>query len=286
MKIIALSNHQCDLGEGPVWDTGAQALYWVDSLAPRIYRYDAGSRRSEVWELAGNQIGSIAVREQGGLILAMDQGFYTFEPETGRSEMIAQPLAGRDRLRFNDGKVDPFGAFVSGAMNIDAHGSENCPMFRLTPEMDVIEVLDGFHCFNGPCFSPDGEQLYVSGREPGVIEVFDYGRRQQPRNGRKLLENCNPDGATVDAQGFVWSAQWDDACLLRISPTGQVDTRLPLPRQVVTSVMFGGAGLDVIYVTTAAVEYYGATPAGELPGRVLVVEESGFRGRPEPYFKG
>ncbi len=286
MKISALNDHQCHLGEGPLWDVAEQALYWVDSYAPRIFRYDSSSARTLSWDLPGRQVGSVAVRERGGLILAMDQGFYAFEPRTGEVEIIAMPLAGCEGLRLNDGKVDPFGSFVAGGMNIDYRQNENCPMFCLSPQLEVTEILDGFDCFNGPCFDDKGDLLYVTGRNDGVIEVFDYGSGQTPRNGRVLLEDCNPDGATVDAEGFIWSAQWDSECLLRIAPDGRVDTRLEIPGQVISSVMFGGAELDRIFVTTVGDEVHGAAPAGELPGRLLVIEGSGFRGRAEPRFKG
>jgi sugar lactone lactonase YvrE len=257
MKIYALDDQQCHLGEGPLWDVTEQA-----------------------------QVGSLALRERGGLILAMDQGFYAFEPQTGEVEAIAIPLAGRQGLRLNDGKVDPFGSFVAGGMNIDYRQSENCPMFRLSPRLEVEQILDGFECFNGPCFDEAGDLLYVTGRDEGVIEVFDYGPAQKPRNGRVLLAGCNPDGATVDAEGFIWSAQWDDECLLRISPDGEVDMRLQVPGQIVSSVTFGGNELDQIFVTTVGDEVHGAVPAGESPGRLLVIEDSGFRGRAEPRFKG
>jgi L-arabinonolactonase len=286
MRIRALSEHRCHLGEGPLWDQQEQALYWVDSYGPTLYRYTSDSGQTELWQLPGRQVGSIALRERGGLILAMDQGFYTFDAESGHAEVIALPLAGREGLRLNDGKVDPFGSFVTGGMNTDYRQHENCPMLHLSAQLEVSEILDGFDCFNGPCFSDDGALLYVTGRTDGVIEVFDYGAQQRPRNGRVLLQDCNPDGATVDAEGFVWSAQWDDACLLRIAPDGSVDTRLEIPGQIVTSVMFGGADLDSIFVTTIGDRVEDATPVGDASGRVLVIEGSGFRGRAEPRFKG
>jgi len=286
LRLSALDDHRCRLGEGPLWDAAAGILYWVDSLGPALcrHRLDHGSTR--VTALPGRQVGCLAVRAAGGLVLAMDQGFYLYDPDADAIESLAQPLAGRDGLRFNDGKADPFGGFVAGAMNIDPDGRDNASMYLLTPELDVVEILDGFQCFNGPCFSPDGERLYVTGRREGVIEVFDYGREQRPRNGRVLLEGCNPDGATVDAAGYIWSAQWDDECLLRIAPDGRIDARLPVPGQVVSSVMFGGSELERMFLTTLGCDYYGAVPRGESPGRLLVVDDSGYRGRPEPYFKG
>ncbi len=286
MKISTLSEHCCHLGEGPLWDHQTQTLYWVDSYAPGLYRYDMLNRTIDYHDLPGRQVGSLAVREQGGLILAMDRGFYTFDPETGTTKLLAEPLGGRDGLRLNDGKVDPFGAFVTGGMNIDFTQSENCPMFRLSPTLEVTEILDGFECFNGPCFSENGNYLYVTGRTDRVIEVFDYGPAQVPRNGRHLIDGVNPDGATVDAQGYIWSAQWDDECLIRISPDGVIDARLPISGQVVSSVMFGGPKLDLMFVTTIGDEVHGTAPTGDNPGRLLVIEDSGYRGRPEPRFKG
>ena len=140
-------------------------------------------------------------------------------------------------------------------------------MYRLSPELELSEILDGFVCFNGPCFSADGELLYVTGRDESAIEVFDYGAEQRPRNGRVLLEDCNPDGATVDAEGYVWSAQWDDASIIRIAPDGVIDKRIDFPGQVVSSVMFGGPKLDLIYVTTTAGEVHGVCPCRRQGGQ-------------------
>jgi L-arabinonolactonase len=251
-----------------------------------LYRHDFASANTRSWSLPGHTIGSLAVRASGGLILAMDQGLYLFDPATGDIESIAQPLAGKDGLRLNDGKVDPFGNFVTGAMNIDFRQNLNGSMYRLSPDLQLTEVLDGFSCFNGPCFSANGDRLYLTGRDEGVIEVFDYGCNELPTNGQVLLANCNPDGATVDAEGYLWSAQWDDACIIRISPDGEIDRRIDFPGQVVSSVIFGGPKLDLIYVTTTGGEVQGVTPGAAQPGRVLVVSGAGYHGRAEPSFMG
>ena len=286
MKIRALGEFRCGLGEGPLWDHRQTRLYWVDSLAPRLYCLDFLRGEIDFRDLPGRQVGSLATREQGGLLLAMDQGFYRYDMGRARIDLIAEPLLGRDGLRLNDGKVDPFGNFIAGAMNIDHRRNETCPVYRLDSRGEVETILDGFTCFNGPCFDTRGELLYVTGRVDGMIEVYDYAAEGRPARPRPLLQGCNPDGATVDAEGFVWSAQWDDGCLLRISPAGRIDYRLELPGQVVSSLTFGGPELDTIFATTVAAEVHGAVPRHPDAGRLLVIEDSGFRGRPEPCFKG
>lgn len=286
MKIAELCDHRCRLGEGPLWAPQEQALFWVDSLGPTLLRHDFASARTRSWQLPGKTVGSLALRADGGLLLAMDQGIYAFDPARAALEPIVQPLAGDDDLRLNDGKVDPFGYFVTGAMNIDFRAGRNCAMYRLSPDFELERILDGFTCFNGPCFSADGGQLYVTGRDESAIDVFDYARARLPCNGRVFHGDCNPDGATVDAEGFVWSAQWDDACIIRIAPDGSLDRRIEFPGQVVSSVMFGGPRLDLIYVTTTAAKVHGVAPSAARPGRVLVVSGAGYRGRAEPVFQG
>ncbi len=284
IRIDVLDAPGCQLGEGPVWDHEQGALWWVDSHAPRLFRLDYASGRLDAWTLPGRSLGSLGLCRDQQLVLAMDQGFYFFSPGTGQVEPIALPLAGREHLRLNDGKVDPFGGFVSGGMNIDYREHENCSMYRLSPALEVSEILDGFDCFNGPCFSADGASLFVTGRRDGVIERFDYGPTQTPRNGRALLENGNPDGATVDDEGCIWSAQWDDACVIRVTPDGEIERRVEVPGQIVSSVMFGGPGLDLLFVTTVGESVHGARPQGPDAGRTLAISGIGVRGRAEPRF--
>ncbi len=286
MQITEFDSTSCHLGEGPLWDTSSQSLYWVDSLGPKLYRKGYPSGETQIWNLPGQTVGSLAVRASGGLILAMDQGLYAFDPRDGKLEMISEPLAGKPNLRFNDGKVDRFGAFVTGALNIDYRQSQNCAMYRLSAQLEVTELLDGFNCFNGPCFDETGTLLYLTGRQAGVIECFDYDPMASPDHGRVLLADCNPDGATVDAAGYVWSAQWDDACIIRISAVGEVVDRIDFPGQIVSSVMFGGPELNLIFVATVGAPVNGTAPTAERAGRVLVVEDSGYHGRAEPEFLG
>ena len=284
--ISPISDHKSHLGEGPIWDWSREVLWWVDSFGPLLYQFNFHTRQVKSWKLPGQTIGSLAVRECGDLILAMDKGFYHFSSDTGKVALITEPLANQAAVRFNDGKVDSAGNFIAGAMNLDHSGTENCSMLRLSSDFKVAKLLEGFTCFNGPCFNPTGDLIYLTGRTDGEIEVFDYDTKHTPRNGKTLIKNCNPDGATVDDQGFIWSAQWDDGCIIRISPDGQIDYEISIPGQIVASVMFGGPDFDLIYVTTVGGIVNATHPKGSEAGLTLEIKGSGFKGRPENMFKG
>ncbi|MDJ0779890.1 MAG: SMP-30/gluconolactonase/LRE family protein [Gammaproteobacteria bacterium] len=285
MRITTLPDARCGLGEGPVWDASAGCLYWVDSLAPALYRYRLGDAAATRWPLPGKTVGSLAVCASGKLMLAMGQGFYRFDPADASLACLARPLAGRDHIRFNDGKVDPFGNFIAGTMNLDASTRPDGELYRLGGDGRVSRLLDGFFCCNGPCFSADGKTLYVTGRREGVIEAFDYARHGKPRQAREFAQAPNPDGATVDAEGYLWSAQWDAHCLLRFAPDGNIDRQLDLAGQVVTSVMFGGPDLDLMFVTTLGTEAWHTRPESDQAGATLMISDSGYRGRPEPVLR-
>src|SRR5262249_19130534 len=104
------------LGEGPLWDPRDQVLWWVNIKAHEIHRFEPLARRDEVW-LAPEDVGSLAVRERGGLVVALASGFHFFDPSTGKFAPIVDPEAGQPENRFNDGKPDRQGRFWAGTMH-------------------------------------------------------------------------------------------------------------------------------------------------------------------------
>src|SRR5947207_15394403 len=104
------------LGEGPVWDVAEQVLYWVDIKGRLVHRYDSVTGEDRQWRVT-EDVGSLAVRASGGLVLALRSGFHFFDVETGRSSRVVGPEPDRAENRFNDGKTDRQGRFWAGSMH-------------------------------------------------------------------------------------------------------------------------------------------------------------------------
>lgn len=289
LRIEVLSNQPDQLGEGPLWDVGEQRLYWIDSYGPAIHSSDAagGDRRS--WKLP-EPIGSMALREKGGAILSLRDGFYAFDFKTGTAERIVETQPGELRPRLNDGKVDRQGRFVAGSM--DFQESEPVgKLFRLDTDLSVHVLDTGIICSNGPCFSPDGGTLYFADSFRKTIYAYVYDTRTGEVRSRRVFTTFErlrgyPDGATVDAEGFVWSAEVYSGRLVRFDPSGVIDRIVGLPVNSTTSVTFGGPDLDIAYVTSMARpfehEYHREREAGFL----FAIHGLGVRGIEEPRFKG
>jgi L-arabinonolactonase len=95
-----------------------------------------------------------------------------------------------------------------------------------------------------------------------------------------------PDGATVDAEGFVWSAEVYGGRLARFAPDGTVDRLVGMPVDSITSLNFGGVELDILYVTSMARPFHCRPRQEREAGGLFAVHGFGVRGVPEPRFKG
>ena len=93
------------LGEGPVWCPDEKALYWVDIKGKSINRYRPGSDGVKTWPVE-EEPGSIALRKNGGLIVAFYGGFRTYDLDTGASETVHEIEAETPGTRLNDGRCD------------------------------------------------------------------------------------------------------------------------------------------------------------------------------------
>jgi sugar lactone lactonase YvrE len=60
-----------------------------------------------------------------------------------------------------------------------------------------------------------------------------------------------PDGSCVDAEGYLWNAEWAGSRIVRYAPSGKVDRVLPVPVTRPSACTFGGKDNNVLYVTSA-----------------------------------
>jgi len=289
MRIEALTDVRTLLGESPVWDVDAQRISWVDSLGRRIFRATADGRELESLEVPAN-IGSMVLRRGGGAVGALKTGLHFIDLATGELEAITDPEAHLPDNTLNDGKVDRQGRFWFGSMDTTEAGPHGA-LYRLDPDLTLTRIRDGVTVSNGPCWAPDDRTFYFSDSGTGAMTAFDFdlesGSIANPRPFAQALGGGSVDGATVDAEGFVWSAQVYAGRLARFAPDGTLEREIAMPTGAVTSVMFGGPELDVLFVTSMERALRtGARPDGAMAGRLFAIHGLGIRGLPEPKFGG
>jgi len=299
--VLMCDNH---LGESPIWDVEEGRIYWVDGTGqrvgkPTIWRIDPKSGKVENWSL-DHDVGAIALRKDGGAVLANDDGFYFFDFDSGELDLIMKIEEDEPRSRLNDGKVDRRGRFFAGGMD-DLEEKGLCGLWRLDPDLTATKVDDGIICSNGPCWSPDDKTFYFADTFQEEFWAYDYDIETGEVSNKRVFATTKgdlgvADGSTVDAEGCMWNAQVTGGELVRYAPDGSVERRIGMPVKNITSVIFGGDNLDEIYVTSMArVSHPGAVAHGHFAvenkpqfaaGGLFRITGLGIQGVPETRFGG
>jgi sugar lactone lactonase YvrE len=291
MRIEVLIDVKTTLGEGPLWDVEEQRLYWIDSFDGRVFRATHDGREVRAWDVPG-KIGSMALRRNGGAIVSLENGFHALDFSTGDVELIHDPEPDKPNNRLNDGKVDKRGRFIAGSMDTLEEGP-NGALYRLDPDMSVHTLDTGIIVSNGPCWSPDGDTFYFTDTWTGEIWAYDYDQDTGGVSNRRTFTKVDTskggaaDGSTVDAEGCVWNALVYDGRLVRYTPDGKVDREIQMPVKKVTSVMFGGPDLDILFVTSMAKPPLPRFPGdGVQRGSLFAIHGLGIKGIEEQRFTG
>lgn len=263
MSRIELYSRQYDnTGESPLWSVTEQALYWLDIGNKQLFRRAARDAQAVCWSLPDHP-GCVAELTPGSLAVAMGDGVQRFTLDSRTSELLSASPPRVPNTRFNDGKVDPQGRLWAGTMqnNFGPNGESirveryDGALYRFDPDGSAKIIQENVGIANTVAWSPTGKRFYFGDSLRRALYVYDFdGDTGDASNKRLFFEDHErgiPDGSSVDVDGCLWNARWDGGAVLRITPTGKLDRSVTLPIPRPTSCMFGGAYLEILYVTSA-----------------------------------
>ncbi len=272
------------VGESPVWDAVRERLYWTDINGMRVYCMDIVSGKIESWRFAATVSTLALTTKPGRLLVAEGLRLLLWDVESDERVLFAQVEDAEIGNRLNDGAVDPDGNFWVGTMrnNVALDGSNievdwdqpenrSGSLYRVNGDGAVVRYDSGFAIPNTMVWSPDRSTMYTGDSISNALYAYDYesGSVSERRVFTKGFERGVPDGSAMDEEGFVWNCRYFGHCLVRFSPTGEVDRVVEMPVTNITNCAFGGSDLRTLYITTAA------GPSGEneaLAGGVFRVD--------------
>jgi L-arabinonolactonase len=288
VKITQVETQRCIIGEGPLWDVAEQALYFIDILAKKVLRFDPASGETRNWAVP-DVIGSMALRMGGGALVALATGVHTLDFESGACAMLATSSDLNEMVQLADGKVDRRGRFIVGSSDRTMEQARG-KLYVLEKDAPLRELDSDIIIANGPCWSPDDEILYHSDSIRKTIFAYDYNIATGTVANRRVWASTEdlggiPDGATIDADGCMWMAICEGAKVVQFRPDGTLERVIDMPVKCPASVMFGGAALDQLYVTSLSPAFLGREEAPQ-DGCTFVIEGLGATGLPEPRYAG
>jgi sugar lactone lactonase YvrE len=285
---------QAELGECPLWSVDEQCLYWIDIYGQTFNRFDPATGANRVWTMPANP-GSFVLREEGGVIIAMRDGIYSFACGDAPPQKLVDAPYDPGIIRFNDGRTDRQGRYWVGCMPATAeaeHAGVEGAFYRYAGGALTCQISKGVSHANGTAFSVDGRTMYRSETLQRKIFAYDYDMESGTVSNERLFatvppELGMPDGATVDADNGYWSALPagpKGGAIARFTPDGKLDLVIELPVSIGTMPAFGGPDLSTIYVTTGRLEAMVGQQVTERSGNLFAIETR-FRGLPEAKLK-
>ena len=257
-KVELVTGTQSGLGEGAIWNSRTSQLFWVDITGKilNIYTPRLGVNR-ELY--VGQMIGTVVPAKTGRALVALENGLYFLDPETGTKSLIVDPEEEIEGNRFNDGKCDPAGRLWAGTMSTEGKPGKGT-LYRLDPDSSVHRMVTGVSVSNGIAWSNDHTRMYYVDTPTRKVMGYDYnnatGEISNPSPVIEVpAEMGYPDGMTIDSEGNLWICLWGGAAVGCWNPgTGELLRKIGVPAKNVTSCAFGDADLGTLYITTARVD--------------------------------
>jgi L-arabinonolactonase len=264
------------LGEGIIWDAASACVWWTDIDGSKLYRYQSEDKQLDHWTTP-ERLGSFAlVSDSEFLICGFASGFAYFNPHSGELQWLEKIEQNNPDTRLNDGRADRQGRFWAGSM-VESGDRGAGALYCFDQQLQVASKVSGLTISNGLCWSPDSTVMYHTDTPSRRINAYDFDAATGAIANQRCLvrteKGCFPDGSSVDAEGYIWNAQWGASQVVRYSPEGEVDFVLPLPVSQPTCVAFGGPRLDRLFVTSATQGFDEQTLSAEPEaGNVLVFQ--------------
>src|SRR5260370_13886223 len=174
-EVTCVLEAKAQLGACRVWAGEEQALYWIDIHAPALHRFDPETGETRTWEMP-RPVGSFGLREKGGAIVALQDGFHLLDFETGKLSFLTAPAQPVPGTRFNDGKVSPDCRFSAGAMDVESLSRPIAALYRLHPPRTLQRMGDELIVSNRLARAGDGRAMFPPDSKGQVIWADDARR--------------------------------------------------------------------------------------------------------------
>lgn len=265
MKPELIPNTMFQLGENPIWYSRWNEFLFTDILVGVIYACAPKTKKVRPVLETGLQTGAFLVTDEGELVVFSNRGVFLAKCEKMHfvleQEPLWSPLKYADE-RFNDAIVDKKGRMLAGTKR-DCNTDGRLLVFESGKE--PLCLLDGLSISNGMAFSEDGKTLYHTDSLPATIKAYDYDIETAALSNPRIVldmggSGCDPDGMTMDCEGFLWSVLWNGNRIVRFNVAGKIIEEHPMPYPQTSSLCFGGEDMKTLFITSASIGSNDASP--------------------------
>ncbi|MDO6727013.1 SMP-30/gluconolactonase/LRE family protein [Cognatishimia sp. 1_MG-2023] len=276
MAAVVFDDRQCALGEGPLWHPLRQQFFWFDIIGHKLLSRVGDEAMEWPFEEFVSAAGWV---DHDTLLVASETGLYRLDLTSDEIEFVAPIESDNEVTRSNDGRADPQGGFWIGTMG--KNGEDKAGSIYRYYKGEVRKLFGNITVTNSICFAPEGDLAYYCDTRKHKIMKVSLDADGWPMGKPDLFvdlnqDGLNPDGSVVDAAGNLWNAQWGANRVACYAPNGQFLTAVEFDATQISCPAFGGADLNMLFATSAAV---GLT--GPEEGKTFVIDLPDATGQAE-----
>ncbi|CAH0556158.1 unnamed protein product [Brassicogethes aeneus] len=260
-----------DHSEGPSWDGRKNILYFVDIHSGRLLSYDYYSDKVNAITLNGDVTPAVQAKQKDLIYVGVNRSVVAVRWDGKSNKLTSQKILTTvsqqfPTSRFNDGKADSKGRLWWGTMGSEDSAGNLTPnngvFYKITskniasPDVMVAPV----NISNGLAWNRADNKFFYIDTPTRKIVSYDFNASKGTISNRKVVFDLseheelagNPDGMTIDENDNLWIALYGGGCVIHVETrTGKLLARIAIPALNVTSVMFGGPNLDILFVTSS-----------------------------------
>ena len=251
--VSILSDHICQLGEGPSYDPDTDTLFWFDIVDGKLLEKPlAGALK--IHDL-GLMASAIAVIDDHRQLIATEKGLQVRDVATGKLTLHTPIEADNPSTRSNDSRVHPCGALWTGTMGKgEEKGAGSIYWFF---KGELRRLFSDITVSNSICFSGDGTIAYYTDTATGLLmRVACDPVTGLPTGDPKVFVDHRSskgyvDGSVVDREGVLWNAVWGGRVVKAYAPDGALLREIAMPVTQPSCPAFVGQKGDRLAVTSA-----------------------------------
>ena len=244
---------RCTLGEGTLWVSEHNSIYFVDIKKKKICSFNIKNKKKKIFKV-NKEIGFIAHIKDHIFILGL-QG--ELRIQNLKSKKILKSIKIEPNLtlnRINDGKTDPAGNLWFGTMDNLERKIENGSLYKLNRNFKLIKVDKNYRITNGPAFIDQYNFYHTDSLKKTIykIKINKNNKIVSKKIFKKFsIKDGVPDGMTLDKNKNLWVAHFHGACVSVFNKKAKLIHRIQFPAKNITNCAFGGKNIKELYVSTA-----------------------------------
>ncbi len=249
---IAIWKAKTVLGEGTLWVSRQNSIFFVDIKKRMILKYNIKTKLKKIIRI-DKEIGFLVHIKKNIFLLGLKSELRVVDLKKKKIFRSIEIEKGKPFNRLNDGKIDSKGRLWFGTMD-NLEKKKSGSLYCLDNHFKLHKVDTNYFITNGPTFLDENNFYHTDSKKREIYKIKinkDLKIIKKDIFIKFAKSDGFPDGMTIDENKNLWVCHYNGAKISVFDPKGNKVNEIRFPAKNVTNCTFGGIKNDELFITTA-----------------------------------